>query len=81
MTREETVKLCQEAAESAVSAVLSSAGTGDAKSKWAEEATAWAVAAGIVEGFGNGDMGWQKMLTREQFAVMLYRFAKLIGKA
>lgn len=81
MTREETVKLCQEAAESAVSAVLSSAGTGDAKSKWAEEATAWAVESGIVEGFGNGDMGWQKMLTREQLAVMLYRFAKLIGQA
>ena len=60
---------------------MSGTGTGDTHSNWAKEATVWATQNGIVAGFGNGDMGWQKLLTREQFAVMLYRFAKLIGKA
>lgn len=81
MSKEEIKKLCQETAEAAVQAAMSGAGTGNTHSNYAKEATDWAVQNGIVAGFGNGDMGWQKLLTREQFATMLYRFAKLIGKA
>lgn len=81
MSKDEIMKLCQEAAEEAVSAAMRGTGTGDTKSDWAKEATAWAVKNGIVAGFGNGDFGWKTPLTREQMAAMLYRFAKLIGKA
>lgn len=81
MSKEEVKKLCQEAAKAAVQTAMSGTGTGETQSGWAKEATVWAVQNSIVEGFGNGDMGWQKLLTREQMAVMLYRFAKLIGKA
>lgn len=81
MSKEEIKKLCQETAEAAVQAAMSGAGTGNTHSDYAKEATDWAVQQGIVAGFGNGDMGWKQLLTREQFAAMLYRFAKLIGKA
>ena len=81
MTKDEIKKLCQEEAGKAVYSAMNGSGTATAHSKWAEEATAWAVQNGIVEGFGNGDMGWLKLLTREQLVAILYRFAKLIGKA
>lgn len=74
-------KVCEEAVNAALRAAMNGTGTGDTQSNWAKEATAWAVANGIVKGFGDGDMGWKKLLTREQMAVMLYRFAKLMGKA
>ena len=74
-------KLCEEAVNAALRAAMNGTGTGDTQSNWAKEATAWAVANGIVKGFGDGDMGWQKLLTREQMTVMLYRFANLMGKA
>jgi hypothetical protein len=74
-------KMCEECARAALQAAMDGTGTGDAHGDWANEATAWATQSGIVAGFGDGNMGWKKLLTREQFAVMLYRFAKMIGKA
>lgn len=47
-------------------------------SEWSKEARAWAVENGIVTGYGNGNYGWRDKLTREQMAVMLYRFYKLL---
>ena len=48
---------------------------------WSAEGRQWAVGNGIVQGGGNGNYMWEDILTREQMAVMLYRFAKLMGQA
>ena len=50
----------------------------DKPSAWAEEACSWAVDAGIIQGYGDGTFGWRDNLTREQMAVMLYRFAETL---
>lgn len=52
-------------------------------SDWSEEGRSWCVKSGIVQGGSSGEFNgmWQDVLTREQMAVMLYRFAKLIGRA
>lgn len=39
------------------------------------EAVRWAAAEGVVCGYGDGAFGPDDPITREQFAVMLYRFA------
>ncbi len=43
------------------------------------DAVAWAAGQGIVNGLGNGVFGAENDLTREQFAVMLCRFAAARG--
>ena len=52
-------------------------------SSWSEESREWAVENGIIAGGGSGEFNgmWHDFLTREQMAVMLHRFAKLMGKA
>lgn len=47
---------------------------------WSEEARNWAISTGIVTGDGNGNYQWKSHLTREQMAIMLKRFAELMGK-
>ena len=42
---------------------------------WNSEAVAWAAARGIVSGYGNGLFGPNDHITREQLAVMLWRYA------
>lgn len=42
-------------------------------------AVSWASDLGIVNGYGNGVFGAGNNLTREDFAVILYRYAKSIG--
>lgn len=54
-------------------------------SKYSEEARAWATSTGLIAGMGampNGEQNyaWADVLTREQMAVLLYRFAKMMGK-
>lgn len=44
--------------------------------QWYAEAVRWASSEGIVGGYGNGSFGTGDPITREQFAVMLYRFAQ-----
>ena len=39
-----------------------------------EIAEQWAIDNGFIKGYGNGDYGWNKTLTREQLAIILYRF-------
>jgi hypothetical protein len=56
--------------------------SGDA---WYAEAVRWAASQGIVEGWTDEATGKQvfapdNIVTREQFATMLYRYAKLCGK-
>ena len=43
------------------------------------EAVRWAASLGIVSGYGDGTFGVNDPITREQMAVMLYRFAKAQG--
>lgn len=46
----------------------------DTGSTWSEKERAWAKDNGIIKGDTNGDMRWKGMVTREEMAVMLYRF-------
>lgn len=53
---------------------------------WAGEAKNWAVQNGLITGTGKGADGkpeyaWNSPVTRAQLVTVLYRFAKLIGKA
>lgn len=43
---------------------------------WYEDAVAWASANGITRGTGNGRFSPNENITREQFATMLYNYAK-----
>ena len=47
--------------------------------QWYSEAVRWAASEGIVGGYGNGTFGTNDPITREQLAVMLYRFAQKQG--
>lgn len=47
-----------------------------ASDAWYAEAVQWAASQGIVSGFGDGKFAPNEMITREQLAVMLYRYAK-----
>lgn len=49
-----------------------------ADGSWYEQGTAWAAEAGIVSGYGNGRFGPNDKITREQLAVMLFRYARLL---
>lgn len=46
---------------------------------WYEQGVAWATQAGIVNGYGDGRFGPEDAITREQLAVMLFRYAQLLN--
>ena len=46
---------------------------------WYAPGTAWAAEAGIVAGYPDGRFGPGNSITREQLAVMLYRYAQSLG--
>jgi len=46
---------------------------------WYTAATEWAAANGVVSGYGNGRFGPSDIVTREQMAAILYRYAGLKG--
>ena len=46
---------------------------------WYSEAVRWATSEGIVGGYGNGKFGPNDSITREQMAVMLYRYEQKYG--
>ena len=46
-----------------------------AEGSWYEDAIHWAADSGIVSGYGNGLYGPNDNITREQLAVMLWRYA------
>ncbi len=48
--------------------------------KWYSEAVTWAAESGIVCGLGDGSFGAELPITREQFIVMLHRYAKVKGR-
>ncbi|MDR2355061.1 MAG: S-layer homology domain-containing protein [Clostridiales Family XIII bacterium] len=47
--------------------------------KWFTDAVAWASANGIVGGYSESVFGADDAVTREQIAVLLYRYANLMG--
>jgi hypothetical protein len=54
--------------------------------QWSKSARDWSIASGLINGSGTTASGepnymWNDFLTREQMAVLLYRFAQLMGKA
>ncbi len=48
-------------------------------SQYYAKAVAWAKAAGIVNGYGDGTFKPENSITREEFAVMLANYAKKVG--
>ena len=50
-----------------------------AENSWYAEAIRWAASEGIVSGYGNGKFGPDDIITREQMAAMLYRYAQYKG--
>ena len=60
--------------------ILNTADYSDVKSgDYFYNAVSWATEAGIVKGYGNNKFGTGNNLTREDFAVILYRYAKSTG--
>lgn len=55
------------------------AGTGDNPSAWAKTATEYCKRKGIFAGDGAGNFDWQKPITREQVAAVLYRTLERAG--
>ncbi len=49
------------------------------QSAWYRDAVAWAASNGIVTGVSSTEFAPEKSVTREQFAVMLYRYASYKG--
>lgn len=53
--------------------------------KYSEEARAWAISTGLIQGNGtvNGEPNymWEDVLSRQQLITILYRFAKKMGMA
>jgi hypothetical protein len=47
--------------------------------QWFTEAVAWASANGVVDGYGENVFGTDDVVTREQAAVFLHRYARLAG--
>ena len=47
---------------------------------WSAEARAWAEETGLIAGDETGNKQYRGFLTREQFAVLLHRYARLTGE-
>jgi len=47
---------------------------------WYTDAVKWAASNGIVSGYGDGTFGPNDNITREQFAMMLYRYEHVSGR-
>lgn len=50
-----------------------------AADSWYAQAVAWASEQGVVKGYGDGSFGPDDPITREQLAVMLWRYAQFQG--
>ena len=51
-----------------------------APADWSAEARAWAEKTGLIAGDETGNKQYRSFLTREQFAVLLHRYARLAGE-
>ena len=48
--------------------------------EWYGQAVLWAAEAGVVNGYENGNFGPADNITREQMALMMYRYANYLEK-
>lgn len=46
---------------------------------WYADAIAWAAENGVINGYGDGSVGPDDLITREQMAAMLYNYAGMLG--
>ena len=51
------------------------------KGAWYEQAAAWSVETGVIQGMDKTHFAPNDPVTREMFATMLYRFAQTVGTA
>ena len=51
----------------------------DVKNEWYKDAVLWANSQNIANGMGDGNFGVSKNITRQDLALMLYKYAKLKG--
>ena len=56
---------------------LDYASKGDGTMSETETAMQWAIDIGLIQGYGDGDYGWDDALTRRQFVTMMYRLMVL----
>lgn len=80
MTEAEIKKLIQaeakKIAKAEVAKVFDMNGTGNNPAAWAKKACEYCVERGIFTGDGKGNYGWQKAITREQAAAIIYKLSK-----
>ncbi len=69
----------EKSGDDANKSVFDLSGTGNTHSAWFDREIAWAVENGLFKGDGEGNFGWQKAMTREQFAAVLYRFENCLA--
>ena len=74
MNEERVTQIAEEAAQKAVEDLMDGTGSGDAHSKYANEATRWAKDNGLIQGLGNGDYAWDTPMTRQEMVTLLYRY-------
>lgn len=74
-----TMKGETEMTDEQVKQLTDCAGTGDTPSEWAKEATDFCKRAGIFNGDGEGNYGWQQPITREAVAQILYNTLEKAG--
>ncbi len=77
ITREEFVQVLYNAEEKPP--VDSDKNFPDVKNAWYKNAVLWAYEVGIASGLGDGSFGIGKNITRQDLAVMLYKYAKMKG--
>jgi hypothetical protein len=65
--------------DTTIEEITSIAGTGDAHSSWADEAISAVTKAGIINGDGQGNYGWQVPITRQAAAQIIYNLLKKLG--
>lgn len=46
---------------------------------WYADSIAWAAENGVINGYGDGSVGPDDLITREQMAAMLYNYAGMLG--
>lgn len=79
MTKEEIESLVEAETKRQLDARLSLAGSNSRHEAFAQDAIAWALALGLVEGDGKGNYGYQQPLTLERFLTILYRYTNRLG--
>lgn len=80
VTAEQVQQIAKGEAGNAVSNLMSGKGSGDKHNAYAEDATDWAVANGLINGIGGNDYAWTKPMTRQEMVTLLYRYHQMAHK-